>query len=259
MSKMLRLFSSYSMPRAATHLTNVLGENITEASLLSLALAGRVSLSIRLPEHTPLLAVDSPDGLAYGEVQLASGSWTVVMEGGGRGLVERRLQELTGIQAKQYRHEPTLLEDSKGRRWALISWNVDADIGNPPEELDFVCDYDSETSEVSPDVLESYESYKNSLFEQPQEVPMFFVKTKSMIDFEESLQGPLKSTLAIPERDNLLSIIAGLCHKLDINYFERGVAVKIERLTEEHGYPVSNDTIRRHFKLLGDVLDKKSK
>jgi hypothetical protein len=56
-----------------------------------------------------------------------------------------------------------------------------------------------------------------------------------------------------------LSIIAGLCHKLDINYFERGVAVKIERLTEEHGYPVSNDTIRRHFKFLGDALDKKRK
>jgi len=256
MSKMLRLFSSYSMPRAATHLTNVLGENITEASLLSLALAGRVSLSIRLPEHTPLLAVDSPDGLAYGDVQLASGSWTVVMEGGGRGLVERRLQELTGIQAKQYRHEPTLLEDSKGRRWALISWNVDADIGNPPEELDFVCDYDSETSEVSPDVLESYESYKNSLFEQPQEVPMFFVKTKSMIDFEKSLQGPLKSTLPIKERQSLLFIMYALCDKSNIDFKERGASVKIANLTELNGYPVSDDTVRRNINQLKELIDK---
>jgi hypothetical protein len=86
---------------------------------------------------------------------------------------------------------------------------------------------------------------------------MFFVKTKSMIDFEESLQGPLKSTLAIAERDSLLLIIAALCHKLDIDYFERGVAVKIAKLAEQHGCKVSADTIRRHFKFLEDALERK--
>jgi hypothetical protein len=65
--------------------------------------------------------------------------------------------------------------------------------------------------------------------------------------------------LTTTERNTLLTIIAALCHFSGIEHQNRGVAGKLEKMTEEIGAPVTDDTIREVLKKIPDAVDSRRK
>lgn len=60
------------------------------------------------------------------------------------------------------------------------------------------------------------------------------------------------------ERNTLLTIVAGLCKKAEVDWTQRGAPVEIARMTEEIGARVSDDTVRRHLEKIPDALESRS-
>lgn len=72
-------------------------------------------------------------------------------------------------------------------------------------------------------------------------------------------QSKNEKPLSTTERSSLLTIIAALCDCSAIDINQRGAAKRIEEITEEFGYRVSNDTISRVIKQIPEVLEARSK
>ncbi|MCG7983778.1 hypothetical protein [Candidatus Thiodiazotropha endoloripes] len=88
------------------------------------------------------------------------------------------------------------------------------------------------------------------------------VRTRVLRDFEQTLSNNYNSNqkeLKPNERNSLLTIIAALCHYSKIDLDTRGVAVRISKLTDEIGAPVSDDTVRRVLEKIPDALETRLK
>jgi hypothetical protein len=88
------------------------------------------------------------------------------------------------------------------------------------------------------------------------------VRTTSLRAFERSLSddnGKGESELTSNERISLLVIIAAICSHSGIELDERGVAGRIERMTQKIGAPVSADTIRRVMTKITDAVESRKK
>jgi hypothetical protein len=88
------------------------------------------------------------------------------------------------------------------------------------------------------------------------------VRTQAIRDFELSLaneQNPLDKPLFTNERNTLLTIIAALCKKAQIDLNERGVSQRIELCTETLGAPIGNDTILKVLKSIDPGLKANTK
>ena len=72
------------------------------------------------------------------------------------------------------------------------------------------------------------------------------VRTEELRKFEQKISGNAEEerSLRTTERNTLLTIIAALCDYSNIKYQERGVVGQIERMTQEIGAPVTDDTNR---------------
>ena len=133
------------------------------------------------------------------------------------------------------------------------------------------------------DARKLYLSYKKSKLIDQGHYPagglpksaVWVVKTKVLRKFEEQISGeaeiakPLGSTerntsqdekpLATKERNTLLTIIAALCDYSAINPNDRGVAVKIAKMTDEIGATVGDETIRKVLEKINDAVESRTK
>ncbi len=87
------------------------------------------------------------------------------------------------------------------------------------------------------------------------------IRTKELTRFILSLEDTPNSEkpLTSKERNSLLVIIASLCKEANIDYNQRGVAGAIQRLTEQLGSPVTDDTIRSVLKQINEAVENRSK
>lgn len=68
-----------------------------------------------------------------------------------------------------------------------------------------------------------------------------------------------KVNLGSKERNTLLILIAALCREAKVDYKQRGISTAIQKMTEEIGAPVTDDTINRVLKQIESALDSRSK
>lgn len=87
------------------------------------------------------------------------------------------------------------------------------------------------------------------------------IRTKELTRFIQSLEDTpnAEKPLTSKERNSLLVIIASLCKEANIDYNQRGVASAIQRLTEELGSPITDDTIRSVLKQINEAVESRSK
>ncbi len=65
--------------------------------------------------------------------------------------------------------------------------------------------------------------------------------------------------LGSKERNTLLILIAALCRQARVDYKQRGISAAIQKMTEEIGAPVTDDTINRVLKQIESALESRSK
>ena len=71
------------------------------------------------------------------------------------------------------------------------------------------------------------------------------------------LEPPVEARpLRTVERDSLLIIIAALCQHAGINPQDRGASVQIEKITEQFGLAITDDTIRKWVRLIPDAIER---
>jgi hypothetical protein len=68
-----------------------------------------------------------------------------------------------------------------------------------------------------------------------------------------------KANLGSKERNTLLILIAALCREAKVDYKQRGISAAIQKMTEEIGAPVSDDTINRVLKQIDSALESRSR
>lgn len=68
-----------------------------------------------------------------------------------------------------------------------------------------------------------------------------------------------RANLGSKERNTLLILIAALCREAKVDYKRRGISTAIQKMTEEIGAPVTDDTINRVLKQIEAALDSRSK
>jgi hypothetical protein len=78
-------------------------------------------------------------------------------------------------------------------------------------------------------------------------------------DLEQKLSQKSEKPLGTIERDSLLCIIDALCKEAKIDIKAKGAVKKIAIATEENGYPVSEDTVRRVLGKIHDALESRTK
>jgi hypothetical protein len=87
------------------------------------------------------------------------------------------------------------------------------------------------------------------------------VRTQALREFEESISGAADAAkqMTTTERNTLVTIIASLCNYSGIKHQERGAAVKVAKMTEAIGAPITDDTIRKVLAKIPDALEARMK
>lgn len=88
------------------------------------------------------------------------------------------------------------------------------------------------------------------------------VKTSELTRFVQSLQDESEThslqekPLPLRERESYLKSIGTLCYMAEVDIRQRGISQAIEKASENYGYPMSDDTVRKHLKQLIDFENK---
>jgi hypothetical protein len=264
----LRLRKWVRLPEAARHLTDVLGEEVTEADLLTEALEGRFKISVNLlnrvvgrqahivardqvetvaglEDETVYLGEPLSDGqyLKYDEeINELAGIWRLPMIGGEIGTVHQRLQELSG----DPHVDAVWLAGSflEGRDGELIQLQKLSD-RKPREPGKFV---PTKADDYYPAGRLPDDCVLGVLIEDLR-------KFEQLVSNSSGVDRPLQTR----ERRTLLIIIAGLCNDLKIDTDGHGAAKRIASATERIGAPVSADTIGKMLESLRDAVESRKK
>jgi hypothetical protein len=93
--------------------------------------------------------------------------------------------------------------------------------------------------------------------------PQFFIdwaqSKKHIIPWLDWHQSAVVKPITTNERDSLLLLIAALCKHSKINFEERGAATNLAKMTETHGYTLSDDAIRKALLKIPDAIERRSK
>ncbi len=95
----------------------------------------------------------------------------------------------------------------------------------------------------------------------PNDAP-YVVRTSAILDFLDKVSsGPSnrRESLSTKERHTYLVLIAALCKTSKIDLSVRGVSSALAALTDQHGTPISDDTIRKIIKEVPGALESRSK
>jgi len=88
------------------------------------------------------------------------------------------------------------------------------------------------------------------------------IRTSALRKFEQSIiadAAKSEKPLTAKERNSLLTIIAAICHRAEINLNERGIAVRIAEMTQDIGASVDEDTVRDCLKKIPGALESRQK
>lgn len=282
MNKLFSLKKWLTLPETSKHLSILLGEDVSEADVLQLALDDQIKLSlnlvngayarnfqpveinkveydiasfegqnIKIPKHGSIFQSETQAYQATpGIVELQSGVWDLPLIGGERIDVEFMFQRLTS-----------------GVEVGAVSLNGV-----------FVCDIDGQLKEIQSQYKKSdYPSQPNKKIEKKHylhtdnfhpagalpEDSFFVVRTNALIDFEQSLIRTLESSdkpLATVERNTLLTIIAVLCSEAKIDYKKPAKAAgSILHQADLLGFKLGETTIESHLKRIPKALESRIK
>lgn len=230
-----------TIDEAAQHLHGVIGEPVTEADVLRLALDGHLKLSVVLPEGTAGDCWNVPEALPPGtdldywaqpeatESTPIAGLWDLPLIPPGRLQVANRFSELRGL--------PEI--------------RLDGLVGALVEHPGTHCRIRAEGAKFSspPSVLPAGTAV--------------VVRTSAIIQFASTFlkPNPLDKPLGESERTTLLIIIAALADKAHIDRskpYGKG-AKDIAAVTQTIGAAVSEKTIGNYFALIPDAIEARSK
>ena len=279
MKKLLNLKHWVTVPEAAGHLSFLLGEDVTEADLLRLALDGQLTLSVHFVNGTeclrgPLVPIQAAkrdfqeldkngqnliEGESIGddrviecgktEIRYLKGVWDLAMIGSERAEIESRYQVLTNGPAVEpdWWLSPILVSPDKGTYCQLMTRRTTE--GSTGENL---------TS------TEPYYSRVN--YHGAQKLPtdaVLVLRTSALRDLEARMSEPAhraEKPIGQRERTTLLAMIAALAKlaKIDVTK-PSSAAVAIESQTARMGARVAARTIEEHLKRIPDALEGRSK
>jgi len=267
LSKLFKLKEWLTVPEAASHLTIIFGENITEADVFRLALDGKLMLSIFLPQTTLLKHAefiplstqpehlrahlkccgDSILSIQSDEIMHLNGIFELPMIEKERLIVEAEYYRAINGKVIEMIEGGTILIEQNKQLFSLQEC-----FGDPT----FV-EYEEDDTEEQIFKKLAINSYCDA--QRLPEEGTLIVRTDALRELEDSIKGTNEKPLSTTERHTLLTIIATLCDYSAIPYQERGAATQIARLTEEFGAPVSDDAIGKALKKIPDALDARSK
>lgn len=101
-------------------------------------------------------------------------------------------------------------------------------------------------------ILDAYNTLQKHFMADTKEPERY--KTES-----EKEKKNLNQSLNTKELTTLLIIIAALCKELEKPHAEKGAAGYIQKLTEDIGAPVTDDTIRKYLTQIPDALERRMK
>ena len=242
---LLKLKSWLTLRDAASYLSILLGEDVTEADILGLGLDGRLTLSVSFLNFTlgrigkiipyneaDLIPDESPDeegrmtvingiqldkdrvlSFTYTHGNIIEGIWDLAMEGDERYDVEDKYQQLVDGPEVKLRSGDRLVNRTDGT-WACVDFLGTA-LG---------------------------------------------VRTSSLQDLEARLAEPAADRpLGLRERTTLLTIIAALANLADIEFTKPSkAALTIESETIRMGARVAARTIEDHLNRIRDALESKA-
>lgn len=265
MSKLLKLKEYVTVQEAADWLTSRLGERVTEADVLRLALDRHLILSVyflnhALAKHGKATPINQAE---YNEVPSLDGKETIRLYGGSR-IFSPFHQEYVIV---KWDEEPPpmllvgILELSlMGDERESVLNDYQRRTGGPDITLqgtEGVILYDGTGDFYR--LLD--ENGKYPVHELPGDAQLVVV-TKFLVDFEASINGRSQATeksLSSNERNTLLTIIAALCDYSAIKHQERGAAQRIMEMTDEIGTHVDDETIRKALAKIPNALETRMK
>jgi hypothetical protein len=251
LKKRLKLKDLVTVPEAATHLSTIFDEEITEADILRFALDGRLTLSV---EFVTFAACNPGKIISISEEEkkltfsdgrrFISGVWDLAMVGGEVWEIKRKYHLLTGgpdvdIGVSGYSLIRTLTGDSNVLDGLLVN-RPDGTWGQ---------------------LLVLKEAGGYDLAEALPSDAVLVVRTSALHDLEAHISEPdtpLQRPLGRRERDTLLVIIGALAKlaRIDVAKPTKAAGI-IEGETTRMGSRVAARTIEDHLKRIPDALERK--
>lgn len=284
MKKKIRLKRWVSILEAATYLSTVLEENVTEADVLLMALDGHLELALQLPngayakrlervneQEVEYITVPSlvgagtvtfpkngplfkdKDGTFHQVLrdtiyQLENDLWALRIYGGARLDIEHRFHLLTG-----------------GPEVTLVNLDGDVFVDDTRGNLYQLYEHFEDNESFPRDKLKTPYNHTDNYYPAggiPKD-SVLVVLTSELARFEASLsetEAAQEKPLGTTERTSLLTIIAALAKAAGIDISKPSkAALSIESLTDQIKAPVAKRTIEEHLKRIPDALERRIK
>ena len=266
MSKLLHLKEWLTIKDAASNLSSLFDEQVSEADILRLGLDGKLVLSTYFVNHAiavkqkivssaePKVVMPIFDNIAvaylWGEDKLmvSDGEWETIEGvfdlpaiGGAKIYVERLYQRMTGgPKVTLCLFGAALVQEKDGTYWLL-------------QESMSSQEYDM------PDGTKKKFGEPYTASDGLPEDSVLVVRTSALQALVASANAPtLEKAVSTRERNTLLTIIAALARAARIPVDPPGkAALSIEGLTAELGFRVSKRAIEEHLKKIPDALESR--
>ena len=291
-SKLLKLKEWVTVPDAARHLSITLGEEVSEADILRLALDGRMVLSVNFVNdavvrpvkiffseeefRTALRQSAGDKGLSvsgmeladgryvipdHGEVDFVSGVLDLPMIGAEALAVEARCQGLTGG-PKVVQIGDAFVQARTGELWELVL-HFERIEKLPKEEQERLADM----GYLSKGEMTKHWGHPGNFFSSgtlPEDA-VLVVRTEELADFQSKLADEPSNKRASDEpstreRRTLLTIIAALCNDAEYDYTKAAkTAGMIQSMADKMGVSIGETTIEGHLKKIPNALGTRMK
>lgn len=215
-----------------------------------------------------------------GQVSIITGVWDLMMIGSEAIDVEFIYQQLTGgpeveltnLEGCFVRNGDTVcnLVESFEKNEFMEGSNANKDLLEQQIRTENLSEDEAKARRDSFDkeregFLQKFQDYKNPNNYYPAgKLPddaVFVVRTDALVSFTENLipESETAAELHTKERQSLLLLIAVLANQAGVDLAERGATATIARMTEEFGAAMSEDTVRKYLKQVGDALEARIK
>lgn len=287
MSKLLKLKETLTLSETAKHLSIMLGEDVTEADILRLALDGHLKLSVNLVNHSsgrlgkivsfaetewflspPLGKIDTSSSQLVSNLSSLNGLPVNLTESISKLPVEDWSKYYYFLRSIQVEDDKFInLEERAGPiegLWDLPMFGAERlDIedkyqmltGGPRVTLHNI---DGVFLVQGDAVCQVYDNGDYPLSNIPDDF-VLVVKTDELRAFEANLSKNGSKPLNTTERNTLLTLIAALCKFDGVDPNARDATSQIVQMTEDLGAPISDDTIRKVLHQIPNALEARRK
>jgi len=287
MSKLLKLKETLTLSETAKHLSIMLGEDVTEADILRLALDGHLKLSVNLVNHSsgilgkivsfaetewflspPLGKIDTSSSELVSNLSSLNGLPVNLTESISKLPVEDWSKYYCFLRSIQVEDDKFInLEERAGPiegLWDLPMFGA--------ERLDIEDKYQMLTGGPrvtlhNIDGVFLVQGDTVCLVHDNRDFPsstipddfLLVVKTDELRAFEVNLSNNVSKPLNTTERNTLLTLIAALCKFDGVDPNARDATSQIVQMTEDLGAPISDDTIRKVLHQIPNALEARRK